>query len=64
MLEPTQDRLNGSGPERSLANGAGLGSEWRTALRGPRTPAGAPAGNGGHFPELRGHPRTDADHAA
>ena len=54
MLEPTQDRLNGSGPERSLANGAGLGSEWRTVLRGPRTPAGASAGNGGQFPELRG----------
>jgi len=49
MLEPTQYRLNGSGPERSLTNGAGLGSEWRTVLRGPRTPAGASPGTGGEF---------------
>ena len=55
MLEPTQYRLNGSGPERSLSNGAGLGSEWRTVLRGPRTPAGASPGTGGQFPETRGN---------
>jgi len=64
MLEPTQYRLNGSGPERSLSNGAGLGSEWRTVLRGPRTPAGASAGNGGQFQVLGGHLRAGTDHAA
>jgi len=55
MLEPTQDRLNGSGPERSLANGAGLGSEWRTVLSGSRTPAEASPGTRDQFPEARGN---------
>jgi hypothetical protein len=55
MLEPTQNRLNGSGPERSLSNGAGLGSEWGTVPRGPRMPVSASAGNGGQFPGLRGN---------
>ena len=62
MLEPTQYRLNGSGPGRSLSYSAGMGSEWRTALRGPRTPAGASAGNGGQFPVLREPLKTGADH--
>jgi hypothetical protein len=60
MLEPTQDRLNGSGPERSVSNSAGLGSEWRTVLRGPRTPAGAPPGTRGQFPEARGNRSEEA----
>ena len=63
MLEPTQRRLNRSGPERSLSNGAGLGSERRTLLRGPRTLAGASPGTGGQFPVLGGLLRTGADHA-
>jgi len=63
MLEPTQNRLNGSGPERSLSNGAGLGSEWGTVLRGPRTPGGASPATGEQFPGLRGPLRTGADHA-
>ena len=63
MLEPTQYRLNGSGPERSLSNGAGLGSEWRTVLRGPRTPAAASPATGGQFPVLEGPLRSGADQA-
>ena len=53
MLEPTQYRLNGSGPEHPHGNGVALGFEWRTVLRGFRNPAGASSGTGGQLPELR-----------
>ena len=48
MLEPTQYRLNGPPPEpRDTPDRPDeLGSGRRTALRGPRTPAGASPGTG------------------
>ena len=53
ILEPTQYRLNGFGPERSLSNGAGLGSQRRTVPRGFRSASRASAGPGGQFTEVR-----------
>ena len=56
MLEPTQYQLNGSGPERSLSNGAGLGSQWRTVRARVSRAASASPGSGGQFPEAGSNP--------
>ena len=65
MFEPTQNRPNGppTEPRDTPDLPDELGSGRRTVLRGPRTPAGASAGNGSQFEVLVGPLRTGADYA-